>query len=184
MKTKLADGDLLMDVPPIPWTALKSLAADRQLWRKHVRAKFVTLWPDQDNTPTPTPTKQPETATEHTKSPMAKRYIQRDRHAAFFMPYSSLSKAHLKQKRDRQRKLYKSKKNKMQLPKSKKERYEEMCLEHELQHMSPDILGPGYTHSTYDPSIQNTLLPPIHFNDMFEYLDNLSQHHADLKQLP
>ena len=45
MHENQADGDLLMDVPSIPWTSLKSLAADRQLWRKHVRANFVTLWP-------------------------------------------------------------------------------------------------------------------------------------------
>ena len=183
------EGDLLMDVPDIPWNALQALARDRQLWRQHARAKFAALWPSEDTQATSTPPRRTHTSDEvkHTQSPMARRYVQRDRHVAFFKPYSSLSKAHLKQKRDRQRKLYNSRKNKLAMPKSAKESYAELQLEHELQHLEPEILGHACSYPTHDPSLtnnNNTLLPPIHMNDLFDYLNDLSYHHENLKNLP
>ena len=65
---------------------------------------------------------------------------------------------------------------------SAKERYEEMKFEHELKYLMPDILG--HSESDHSTEYEHTILPPTNIHDMLEYLENLSQHHNDLKNLP
>ena len=65
---------------------------------------------------------------------------------------------------------------------SAKERYEEMKLEHELKYLMSDILG--HSEADHSTEYEHTILPPTNIHDMLEYLENLSQHHNDLKNLP
>ena len=191
-----------MDLPAsIPWSELLKMAACRDVWRVRARAMLDSL------SVTPAASADPPSVTAitatstvartnhqntHSDSPMAKRYIARDVHETFFRP---LSKSHRKRKQVQQRKYMTKKRKKKSKPLTDKQRAAAAREHYELHHTTwmPTILGHHHHNptSSVNPTplpqtnpLNNTLLPPVHYVEMINYIDNLPRDRQNLQQLP
>ena len=206
------EGDLLMDTPAnYSWQELQDLAKDRVGWRARVAslrnraspsttnnnttpAVTITINPSLPGcrahcppcSPTPSPSKPPPSPSKL----MARRYLQRQIHAAFFSKGPARNQYCRKRKRS---KASSSKPFEAKLALTKKQRAAAARAQYEQNHgptslpLAPPILGhhcDPHTDSPFTPPLDRTLpLSPPALGEMLNYCDNISLDHENLKNL-